>query len=72
MNELFQAVLTAAGSATAVYGVIKTELYYLRRDIDATQAELRRIVSDLARFERSILAHGRRASDHGSKLESEV
>lgn len=72
MNELLQAVMTAAGSAAAVYGVIKTELYYLRRDIDSTQTELRRIVSDLARFERSLIAHGRRASDHGDKSGEDI
>lgn len=72
MNEILQAVLTAAGSAAAVYGVIKTELYYLRRDIDATQAELRRIVTDLARFERSLITHGRRASDHSDKSQEGI
>lgn len=38
--ELLQAILTAIFSAGAVWGVVRTELHYLRRDIDLAHRRL--------------------------------
>jgi hypothetical protein len=38
--DLLQIILTAVFSAGAVWGVVKVELHYLRRDIDAAHARL--------------------------------
>lgn len=38
--DVLQAIITAVFSAGAVWGVLKVELHYLRRDVDAAHARL--------------------------------
>lgn len=38
--DVLQILLTAIFSAGAVWGVVKVELHYLRRDIDAAHSRL--------------------------------